>query len=246
MVIPTSILATMSESRGDKPALAVLAAVLAALAAATVLSGCDVSAEATESRPLMGTAITITAYGEDEDTLRGAVDAAFSDIESAAAGLDAWDEDSPVAAFNAAPYEAAPLPEEFGRIRGEVARLGVGAWFSPTLMGVTALYDMDGGGSVPSDAELAAATAAAASLLRTEDGWRFTVGAPDGAPLPVSPSTWPSHGSRETPRCRAPSCPPAARSRPSAPRPTARLGGSASRIPATRAGSWPLWREKAL
>ena len=96
------------------------------------------------SREALGTVVTITAYGEDEDAVTAAIEGAYTAMAAVEAQLDAYDNASAIAQFNANPYAPAALPPDANTILDEVGALGVGADFSPSLLGVVRLYDFEG------------------------------------------------------------------------------------------------------
>ena len=159
------------------------AVVTGALVVATV-SSCARPAMVERSRQLLGTAITVTAYGDDEDALQAVVENAFEEMEAVAIALDAYDPSSSVSAFNAEPFSRGPLPDEFVKVLETIRQLGVEDAFSPTLLGVTALYDFGGEGVVPDPGALATAVEAATTLEETDGRWRFSEDGPTGGPLP--------------------------------------------------------------
>jgi thiamine biosynthesis lipoprotein len=173
-------------------------AVAVSLAAATLLSaaGCAAvprPAPHVASREVLGTAITVTVWGDDPAILPGATEAAFAEMAKVEANLDPYDATSAVSAINASPYAWHPAPRNAIEIIDRVSRLGVGRWFSPALLGVTRLYDFGGRGSVPATASLAAATTAATWATRdliTEGGaqgsWRMLLGSVPATPPPGS------------------------------------------------------------
>ncbi len=139
-----------------------LISVALAVASALATGGCSGSRQpVTSSREALGTVVTITCYGSDEAALRAAQDAAFDGMILLEAALDPYDASSTVAAFNAFPYAWHALPDAAETIIDRVRRLGVRAQFSPTLFGVTKLYDFGGRGSVPASATVEPAANAA-------------------------------------------------------------------------------------
>jgi thiamine biosynthesis lipoprotein len=160
-------------------ATAITVAVLAAAGCATI----PAPAPYVASREVLGTAIAVSAWGDDPALLPSATDAAFAEMAKVEADLDPYDATSSVSAINASPFDWHPAPRSAIEVLDAVARLGVARWFSPALLGVTRLYDFGGRGSVPTTAQLAAASGAAASAMRgmvTEGGpkgpWRMLLG----------------------------------------------------------------------
>jgi thiamine biosynthesis lipoprotein len=127
----------------------------------------------TDSRAVLGTYVTIEAYGEDKAAVRVAVDDAFEAIARVDTELDAYSETSTLAAFNATPFEWQTLPQDAVEILDSVDRLGVSGEFSPVLLGVVGLYDFGGAGHVPTDGELSSALLAASMPERDGDQMRF-------------------------------------------------------------------------
>jgi len=141
---------------------------------ATVLTGCDSAARPVRvSHQALGTSVTIEAFGDDEQAARGAVEAAFEAIAGVQAELDAYDPQSALATFNAAPFEWHTLPASAVEILDAVETLGVGDAFSPALFGVVRLYDFGGEGHVPTEGELSAALVTASMPERDGDRMRF-------------------------------------------------------------------------
>lgn len=137
-------------------------------------AGCSSAGKpVTESRPTLGTVVTIDAYGENADDVRLAVDAAFAAMSQVESELDAYSTTSTIAAFNAAPFEWHTLPAEAVEILDATDRLDVTGSFSPTLLGVVKLYDFGGEGHVPTAGELSAALQTASMPERDGDRMRF-------------------------------------------------------------------------
>lgn len=83
---------------------------------------------------VMGTEVTITALGEDEETLRAATAAAFARIETMESRLSRWRPDSDVSRVNAAAGETVPVHAETAGVVSRalaVSRATRGA-FDPT------------------------------------------------------------------------------------------------------------------
>jgi thiamine biosynthesis lipoprotein len=178
------------------------ACAIAIAAALLYAGGCAAAPDApyTASREVLGTAITVTAWGDDAATLPRGVDAAFLEMGRVEADLDPYDATSAVAAINASPGGWHPAPGSAIEVIDAAGRLGVGRWFSPALLGVTRLYDFGGRGSVPTTSQLAAATAAATAARRdliVEGGdqgpWRILLGSaeatPDASAVALSPGS---------------------------------------------------------
>jgi thiamine biosynthesis lipoprotein len=151
-----------------------LAFLAAACAVLLIASGCTArTAPVTASRELLGTVVTITAYGSDETALLSGAEAAFANMALFEAQLDPYDATSAIAPFNASPYGWHELPEPALTILDRVAKLGVGTQFSPALFGVTNLYDFGGTGSVPATAQLSVAVVQAQGFARDGRKARF-------------------------------------------------------------------------
>jgi len=125
------------------------------------------------SRALLGTAISVTAYGPDEQAVQAAVEDAFEKMEGVAAMLDAYDPDSPVTRFNESPLEPFTLPTEAVLIEETVVDLGVTDAFNARLRGVMALYRFGTGGNVPNDWDLAKAIVDVRNVVERNDVFRF-------------------------------------------------------------------------
>jgi thiamine biosynthesis lipoprotein len=151
-----------------------LALVSALLGALVAISGCAADpGPYTAGREVLGTAVTISAWGSKEAPLKPGVDAAFAEMAEVEAELDPYDATSTIAAFNASPYEWHALPPSATEVLDAIERLGVGGQFSPTLFGVTNLYDFGGKGSVPETWALNVQVGAAATLERQGARARF-------------------------------------------------------------------------
>jgi thiamine biosynthesis lipoprotein len=131
--------------------------------------GCSAAEPVVVSREALGTVVTITAYGEDEQSVRSAIEAAYEAMAAVEADLDSYDPSSAVSDFNSAPYEAHSLPTDAAEILNAIDALGAAAQFSPALAGVTRLYDFEGGGTVPAEEDLYLALAAGHGFRRTEE-----------------------------------------------------------------------------
>ncbi|MGB4441281.1 MAG: FAD:protein FMN transferase [Coriobacteriia bacterium] len=146
-----------------------LIALVAAVCALAAIAGCTAGDEpVVESREALGTVVSITAYGSDEQAVRGAIDDAFTVMAEVEAELDAHDESSAIAAFNADPYEEQALPAGATEILDAIERLGVDDAFSPRLLAVVRLYRFEDGGTVPAGDDLELASWAASEFLRLE------------------------------------------------------------------------------
>ncbi|MCL4079497.1 FAD:protein FMN transferase [Coriobacteriia bacterium Es71-Z0120] len=150
-------------SRNARRALAVL---VTALVAASGAACAPAPSSVRETRPALGTIVTVEAYGADERATRDAIDAAFGAIAEVEHALDAYSATSTIASFNARPYAVQELPDEAVEVLDEVERLGVGDAFSPTLLSVVRLYGFDSTPAVPSPDDLALAVAAAQRFSR--------------------------------------------------------------------------------
>lgn len=134
-----------------------------------VLAGCG-DEPVVVSREALGTVVTVTAYGEDEEAVTAAVEGAYAAMAAVEAQLDVHDAASALAQFNANPYAPVVLPPDANTILNEVGSLGLNADFSPSLLGVLRLYDFEGAQTVPSDTDLTLAVAAATTFRRNDDG----------------------------------------------------------------------------
>lgn len=141
---------------------------LVAAAVAVSATGCAAQQPPVrESRPVLGTIVTVEAYGPDASSTRRAIEAAFDAITGVEHALDAYSPTSTIAAFNADPYHEQPLPAEAVEILDAVEQLGVSDAFSPTLLSVVRLYGFDSTPSVPPEDDLALALAATRTFSRT-------------------------------------------------------------------------------
>ncbi len=171
MLIPTRHDLTRPRSRRGLIGRWVLGVLITAIPLGTVLvSGCAPGAQPVrDSREALGTFVTITAYGTDTKAIEGAVDHAFNAIAKSEAVLSAYPDEaadpaappyqrtlevSSVAQFNRDPYQWHGLPAAIAAALGRVEALGVGEYFLPTMLRVVGLYDFEGSGSVPDEAEL--------------------------------------------------------------------------------------------
>lgn len=132
---------------------------LSLIAVVIALSGCTRASEPLrDSRESLGTFVSVTAYlpqDADEAAARDAVDAAYAEMAQVESVLDAHDADSAIARSRGP--ETSTLPAEATAVLTATDDLGVEEWFSPYLFEVVSLYDFEGGGNVPADAELDAA-----------------------------------------------------------------------------------------
>ena len=135
----------------------------------------------TQSREVLGTAVSVTVYGDEASTAAPIV-SAFAAMALVEKRLSPYDASSTIAAFNRTPFERQPLPPDALAIIDRTDELGVSGSFSPALFGVTALYDFGGAGTVPEPAALQSATKAAASFRVVDGAASFdtsqTVGTP--------------------------------------------------------------------
>jgi thiamine biosynthesis lipoprotein len=150
--------------------IGVLGTVLVLLGALSVLTGCGGDEPVVVSREALGTVVTVTAYGEDEAAVTAAIESAYAAMAAVEAQIDAYDAASMISQFNANPYTPAVLPAEANVILNEVSVLGVGADFSPSLLGVERLYDFEGSPHIPDSDDLVLAVAAAGTFRRNPDG----------------------------------------------------------------------------
>ncbi len=130
----------------------------AALVAMLLLAACAPDATTVrDARETLGTFVTVTAYGADEEAIESAVDEAFDAMAAVERVLDVYSADSAASEFN---MGAGPEPTELALIESAAERLEVGMWFSVRLRDVVAAWDFESGGSIPEDSELVAAMAA--------------------------------------------------------------------------------------
>lgn len=131
----------------------------------TGATGCSPRDEPLEvSRPTLGTAVIITAYGERSRADVG-IERTFVAMDRVSAELDAYAAETPIARFNRDPFTATVLPRDAISVLEAVERLGVGDSFSATLFGVSALYKFESEQTVPSTARLEEALLAASMFV---------------------------------------------------------------------------------
>ncbi|MDA3935846.1 MAG: FAD:protein FMN transferase [Actinomycetota bacterium] len=119
------------------------------------LTGCSRAPEPVrDAREALGTIVSITAYGEDEGSVRDALDDAYEIMSRIEAEIDAHNTDSRLSAYNRG--EAA-LPVQIGTVESAIQRLDVDTWFSLGLFDVTQAWSFETGGRVPTRSELDAA-----------------------------------------------------------------------------------------
>lgn len=115
----------------------------------------------TDTRPRLGTLVTITAVHSDAEAARGMVRGAFAEIERLEAVLSRHASGTPMARLNASgALDDAPgeLIEVLGRAR-EIHGLSGGA-FDPTVLPLLRLFERNAErGALPKDAEVARAVA---------------------------------------------------------------------------------------
>ncbi|MHB8762210.1 MAG: FAD:protein FMN transferase [Coriobacteriia bacterium] len=144
--------------------------VMPMLLAMLLAAGCGADRPVEVSRKALGTVVSITAYGDDEEAVTSAIDGAYAAMAAVEAQLDAHDQSSAISQFNAQPYQAVALSAETSQVLDAIAALRVSAEFSPSLLGVTRLYAFEEGGRVPDPAALALSLAASKAFSRTGDG----------------------------------------------------------------------------
>lgn len=152
------------------PFLAFLAA--AAAGAALLLGGRAASLD--ETRVLMDAFVTVRVRADDARAARGAIDAAFDELERVARALDWFDSTSAAGRPLGALAEAGSADEaEIARVLEvalDVARASDGA-FDPTIRPLTALWGFEGEPRVPPAESLAAARARVGhARVRVEGG----------------------------------------------------------------------------
>jgi thiamine biosynthesis lipoprotein len=142
-----------SSARRPRRPLAEAAALVALIAlVAAAQTGCTTTASEptyTESRPLLGTTISISLYGEDEARLADLADETFAAMQEVESALDPYEPASEIAAINAEPYRTHDLPPEARAIVSFIEPTRTDELFSPVLWGVTGLYDFSGEGTIP-------------------------------------------------------------------------------------------------
>jgi thiamine biosynthesis lipoprotein len=152
-------------------------AALAALALVASLAGCAPAAgPVTESREVLGTAVSIAVYSVDASAAAPAIDAAFGAMSAIESELSPYDATSTISAFNRAPFKPYRLPEDALLILDRTWELDAAAEFSAAMFGVTNLYDFGGVGSVPDTDTLRSAATAAETLDVRADGTAMFVG----------------------------------------------------------------------
>jgi thiamine biosynthesis lipoprotein len=161
----------------------------ALLAGTAALAGCRARAAepVRDSREALGTFVTITAYGADTAAIERSIDEAFRAVAEVESQLSAYPDlaADPTAAnaprarevtgvvqFNLDPFEWHVLPPQVVLTLDRVKALATGEYFSPSMLRVVQLYDFEGGGTVPGDAELA-------RMVRASDAFETRV-APAG------------------------------------------------------------------
>src|SRR5574340_1498760 len=122
---------TSADSRTARRGWLALAVTLALIAG---VAGCAGREAAVVSREALGTVVSITAYGEDRDAVRAAIDEAFEAMADVEAQLDAYDPASDLSRFNAHPYDGQALPADAVDVLDATKRLGVDDAFSPRLL----------------------------------------------------------------------------------------------------------------
>jgi thiamine biosynthesis lipoprotein len=147
-----------------------LVSVLVALSVTVSLVGCTTAQEpVTQSREVLGTAVSVTVYGDDAAVAVPIV-SAFAAMAFIDKRLSPYDASSAIAAFNRTPFERHALPADALTIIDRTNELGVSAEFSPALFGVTSLYDFGGAGTVPDPAVLESAVRASERFEVAADG----------------------------------------------------------------------------
>ncbi|MDZ4178510.1 MAG: FAD:protein FMN transferase [Coriobacteriia bacterium] len=159
----------MSRTRpSDAPPLVrssrLLVALLAtgAVMSALALTGCSSAREPVrDARDAIGTFVSVTAYPRDtasDDSVAGALDAAYDALAAAEAELDAHNPDSAIAGINGVPDPGiAALPQRAETILDTICALEVREYFSPQLWAVADAWAFEDGGRVPTTEQLAAA-----------------------------------------------------------------------------------------
>ena len=133
-----------------------------------VLGGCGADEPVVVSRQALGTVVSVTAYGEDEDAVREAIEDAFDAMAAVESQLDAYEPASAISVLNADPYAERALPPDAVTVLDAIDRLDVGAQFSPALLGVARLYGFEGSQTVPAEDDLALAVGVADGFVRAD------------------------------------------------------------------------------
>lgn len=168
---------TRSPCRPGTAARALLAT-LAPLLVLAALTGCATSSPEPlrVSREVLGTVVSVSAYGDDTRAIERASDDAYEAIAAAEGVLSAYPDEAAdptrptgrrtyevtsVVQFNRDPYQWHLLPSEAVTVLERIDALGVADYFSPSMLRVVGLYDFEGEQTVPDDDELARMTRAA-------------------------------------------------------------------------------------
>jgi thiamine biosynthesis lipoprotein len=158
--LPTGTALTARSMRSSRVARAVVLAAVTLLA----LTACRGPVSYEHSESMLGTAVSLTLYGDDETALAEVADEAFAAMREVDAALDAYAATGGIAAVNADPYVHSELPPEAGDILRFLDGAGVEDLFDPTLWGVSGLYGFGTDERVPSDEQLDAALGLASGV----------------------------------------------------------------------------------
>jgi thiamine biosynthesis lipoprotein ApbE len=158
---------------------------LVGLALAIAAVGCGGAKPYSESRQVLGTAVSVTVYPGDE-TAKPAVVSAFERVAAVEKTLSPYDASSPIAAINLDPYTPHRLPLEATLVFTTMDAWRVGptdnptsvlvprsGFFSPTLWGVTQLYSFSASETVPRPVDLELAVERAMLWGRAGDEFAF-------------------------------------------------------------------------
>ena len=163
-----------------------LVATLVLALVVALASGCVIAVSPVfDTRDALGTFVSITAYpagNYDDEAMQPAIDLSYEEMATTEAVLNAYvlsssatledprrtDPATSVVDFNSSPDVWRELPSEVVMVLDRVSRLGVDPYFHPGLLEVTAVYDFEGDGRVPTPAMLSFLTRAAKSFeIRT-------------------------------------------------------------------------------
>lgn len=148
---------------------AVLAAAVFFLLIITALSGCAKNETVSKTALKLDTVVTITLYGDYEPSY---IDSAFEEIDRLSALLDVNDTGSELyrLAENAGEWvEVSPETVEVLKLAGEYYALS-GGYFDVTAAPLVELWNVNGGGYIPTEAEISSAAALVDGSLLQLDG----------------------------------------------------------------------------
>ena len=137
------------------PLIRSMATLGALLATTLVLASCSSgTGPVRDSREALGTVVSLTAYGPDDEAIRTAADAAYAAMEVVESDLNAHDPDSAIGRVNAGGDPFAALPPRAETVLDAICVLDVRPWFSPQLWTATRAWGFEEGGRVPTPSEL--------------------------------------------------------------------------------------------